>query len=144
MFVVTTRRSATRPRVWLWALGTLVLPMMVLVGFGPGMDHVIRSDPEVVEVVIHPNRLAIPRSVPAGTIVFDVINRDTVTHGLAVRKEGGGAPIGHLEMPVRPGATGRVLFKLEPGDYHVYCPNGVHRGLIRRLTVTPRTTGPGS
>ena len=138
MLVVTITQGTGKPRVWLWGFGALVLPMLVLVGFWPGKDYVIPSNPGVVEVVIHSNRLEIPRSLTAGEITFEVINRDTVTHGLAVRKEGGDAPIGQLELPVRPGATARAQITLDAGEYHVYCPNGVDRGLIRKVSVVPR------
>ena len=143
MFVVATRRSARDPRLWLWVVGTLVLPLVVLTGFGPGMDQVSRSNPETVNVVIHPDRLEMPGSLTAGDIVFEVSNTDSVTHGLAVRKEGTDTPIAQMEMPVRPDSTGRVEVTLEAGQYQVYCPNGVDRGLIRQVEVTAAGSKPG-
>lgn len=144
MFVVTKGRTARNPRAWLWVVGTLVLPSMVLAGFGPGMRHAVRFNPEVVQVVIHANRLEMPGSLTAGDLVFEVTNRDSVTHGFAVRKEGADTPLAQLELPVRAGATGRVEASLDPGQYQVYCPNGVDRGLVRTVSVVPPSPKPAT
>jgi len=143
MFVVATKRSARDPRPWLWVAGTLVLPLLLLAGFGPGMDHVLHTNPETVKVVIHANRLEMPGSLTAGDIVFEVTNGDSVSHGLALRKEGTDTPIAQLETPVRPGATGQVEVTLDAGQYQVYCPNGVDRGLIRQVEVAAAKSNPG-
>jgi hypothetical protein len=114
MFVVATKRSARDPRPWLWVAGTLVLPLLLLAGFGPGMDHVLRTNPETVKVVIHANRLEMPGSLTAGDIVFEVTNGDSVSHGLALRKEGTDTQ-SQLDAG-RPGATGRESTPQRPNQ----------------------------
>jgi len=132
------RLKHDRDRVALrWALVLLVLPALVVMGFGPGTRPVVTPNPAVVSVVITPNRLQMPDSVVAGDITFEVTNRDSVTHGLALRKDGVDAPVGSLDTPVQPGASTQARLTLEPGTYHVYCPNAVERGLIHAVRVIP-------
>lgn len=138
MFVVKTRRNRREPKAWVWMLGTLVLPVIILVGVGAGVDKAFGGPlPNTVTVVIHPNHLQMPDSVTAGTITFEVTNRDSVPQGLAVRPVTGEEPIGWLDAPLQPGATAKAQVTLDVGSYRVYCPNGVHRGLSQVVDVVP-------
>jgi hypothetical protein len=138
MFVVKTRRNRKDPRAWLWVVGTLVLPMMILVGFGTGVDRALGSQTAAtVAVVIHPDRIQMPDSLTAGTITFEVTNRDSVVHGLAVRPVDTEEPVGQLEAPLRPGATAKMQVTLAAGSYRVYSPNAVDRGLMHVVSVVP-------
>lgn len=138
MYVVGIGPCDPDSRAWRWTIGVLALPVVAVLEFGPEQARVVRAGPVVVQVVIHPNRLELPRSLAAGEVIFEARNRDTVTHGLAVRPAAGGAPIGRLELPLRPGATGRMRVRLDVGEYRVYCPNAVQRGLLRPLSVVGR------
>lgn len=138
MFVVKTRRNRRDPKAWVWMLGTLVLPLVILVSLGAGVDKAIGGPlPDIVTVVIHSDRLQLPDSVTAGTITFEVTNRDTVPQGLAVRPVTGEEPIGWLDAPLQPGATAKAQVTLDAGSYRVYCPNAVHRGLSEVIDVVP-------
>jgi plastocyanin len=150
MFIVKTRSSRRDPTAWLWVMGTLVLPVVLLVGFGSGLDRALgasrTANPATVTVVIHPDRILMPDSLAAGTVTFEVTNRDSVAHGLAVRPADQEKPVGKLDAPVRPGASAKATFTLAAGSYRVYCPNAVEKGLSRLITVVaaePRT-GDGS
>ncbi|HEX9631381.1 MAG TPA: hypothetical protein VGA02_02870 [Gemmatimonadales bacterium] len=141
MFVVKTRRNRNDPRAWLWLLGTLVLPVMILVGLGTGVDRAAGRQAATISVVIHSDGIQMPDSLMAGTITFEVTNQDSVSHGLAVRPIGSAEPVARLDAPLRSGATARTQVTLAAGAYRVYCPNAVERGLMRVVTVLPERSG---
>jgi uncharacterized cupredoxin-like copper-binding protein len=76
-----------------------------------------------------------PATVPAGSIVFDIVNAGTMEHGFEI--EGAGVEE-VLEPTLQPGETGTLEVNLEPGTYTVYCPVDDHRasGMEIELTVT--------
>jgi len=76
------------------------------------------------------------RSVPAGTVTFNVTNAGTIPHALEV--EGRGV---ERELPlIQPGHSASLTLTLRPGRYEVYCPVGgdSHKnlGMVARLDVT--------
>lgn len=144
MFVIRTGTARRDPRAWLWVMGTVVLPVVLLVGFGPGFERAVGATPHTVSVVIHPDRIQMPDSITSGPVILLVTNRDSVVHGLAVRPLADENPVGKLEAPVRPGARARTQVTLDAGHYRVYCPNAVDKGLSRLVTVTPARSGPDS
>jgi len=140
MSVTWRRTNVGGPRIWSWALGMCSLPILVLAGLGPAVGREVGPNQAVVSVVIESDHLQMPDSVTAGAITFEVTNRDSVTRGLAIRKDGNETPVGGLDMPLQPGDARRAQLSLDAGIYHVYCPNGVDRGLIHKVTVTPETS----
>jgi hypothetical protein len=125
-------------------LGTLVLPVALLLGFGPGLGRAIGRVPVTIAVGIHPDRIAVPDTLPAGAVILAVSNRDRVAHGFAVRRVDAEQPVGKLDAPLRPGATARIAVRLEAGRYRLYCPNAVEKGLLRVVVVRPQKDEPES
>jgi len=135
---VTLRDAADRTALGR-TLSILIVPALVLIALGAGVGQ---PSPVtgVVSVVIRSDHLEIPDSITAGDVTFHVTNRDTVTHGLGVRRDGVDVPVGSLDAPVQPGARATARIIMKAGSYHVYCPNAVERGLIEKVTVIPETS----
>jgi hypothetical protein len=124
----------------LWVLGSLVLPMLLLVGFGAGVDWTVRHDPPArVAVVIDANRIEMPPAAAVGNVTFVVTNHDSVAHRLMVQAVGAEQPLGGV-APVRPGETATAQFTLGFGSYEVYCPARRRQGLTHLLSVLPNSS----
>ena len=88
---------------------------------------------ESVDVSLTEYAIAVPSSLPAGTVTFSVTNDGSVTHSFEV--EGAGLEE-VLEVPLEPGETGTLTVDLAPGTYEVYCPIGNHASEGMRSEVT--------
>ena len=81
-------------------------------------------------------RLTLSRAcVRAGTVLFDVRNRDLQDHDLWVRS----AVVAGQEVvtDVAPGAGGQGSASLAAGQWTLYCSIDGHGSMTRTLTVTP-------
>ena len=129
-------RNVLDPGPWLWVLGALVLPAMVLVGFGPATSGLIRPQATAtdVSVVITHGQIQMPDSAFAGPIAFTVTNRDSVSHRLDIKAVGSEKPLTSVG-PLTPGAKDEKQVTLGAGSYLVYCPKGQGDGLTHMLSV---------
>jgi plastocyanin len=86
---------------------------------------------------------ASPISVPAGTVVFFLVNTGTVTHDMAIRDSSGHQVAG--SDPVSAGDVGVfTVNNLQPGSYTLVCTQAGHEasGMTGTLTVTAAATAP--
>lgn len=88
-----------------------------------------------VEVTLTEYKIAMPSSLPAGSVTFEVTNRGKRDHNFEV--EGQGIEK-EFEQNLKPGETRTMQVDLAPGTYRVYCPVKGHaeRGMSLQLTVT--------
>ena len=70
-------------------------------------------------------------TLKAGNITFDVKNAGKLPHDLAIKG-------GEKTKLIQPGASGRLVVKLKPGKYHLYCsvPGHEQAGMKADITVT--------
>jgi plastocyanin len=117
-------------------LHALAFPLVAVLAFAAvAMPPAV--DTENVAVVINDNRIDIPDTVTAGPTTFEVTNRGTERHSLAIAREGGEAEA-DLDAELGPGETATLEYDLKEGQYTVYCPMDEHKDtLSRRLTVVP-------
>lgn len=76
-------------------------------------------------------------TVPAGEILFQVMNTGAVRHALAVTGPG----LREETPPIDPGGLGTLTLRLEPGTYALYCPivdehDHAGRGMRMELVVS--------
>jgi plastocyanin len=77
------------------------------------------------------------QSVPAGTVIIDVVNEGTVPHVLEV--EGAGEE--WETDPIEPGGRVSMSLELAAGEYRLYCPidsagtNHEAQGMVTQLRV---------
>jgi plastocyanin len=75
-------------------------------------------------------------TVPAGPVVFHVVNGGRIEHALEVEGKG----LERRTAPIVPGAEGTLNVTLKPGRYELYCPlgGGAHKqaGMKTMVTVT--------
>jgi plastocyanin len=91
--------------------------------------------PDQVAVVINDNTIDMPDTLRAGTTTFEVTNRGTERHSLAISKNGGEAEA-HLDTELGPGETATLEYEMVEGQYRVYCPMDGHRdSQSRNVTV---------
>jgi hypothetical protein len=116
----------------------LALPLVAALGLAavamtPAVDN--------VAVVINDNSIDLPDSLRAGPTTFEVTNRGTERHSLAIAREGGEAEA-DLDTELGPGETATLEYDLKEGQYTVYCPMDQHKdSLTRRLTVVAEKVG---
>lgn len=86
----------------------------------------------VVEVQLTDDGIEMPDDVPAGSLLFEVANSGTESHGFAIDGVDGGLD------ELLADQLDTVTFELEEGTYTVYSPVEGDReaGLERELTVT--------
>jgi hypothetical protein len=95
------------------------------------------GDAENVAVVISDNRLDLPDTLTAGPTTFEVTNRGTQRHSLAIAREGGDAEA-DLDVELGPGEAATLAYDLKEGLYTVYCPMDAHKDKLKhRLMVLP-------
>jgi hypothetical protein len=83
--------------------------------------------PEVLEVSLRDDSILVrPRLVARGKVTLDIANDGTLEHGF--RLVGPGVDEQSQEF-LGPGDHRRVSFKLEPGTYRLFCPDGNHAAL---------------
>jgi len=115
-------------------LPALAIPLVVVLGFA-ALAMAPAADSENVAVVINDNSIDVPDTVTAGATTFEITNRGTERHSLAIAREGGEAEA-DLDAELGPGETATLEYDLKEGQYSVYCPMDEHKDTLkRRLTV---------
>jgi hypothetical protein len=76
-----------------------------------------------------------PANIPAGPVVFEVINTGTIAHALELE----GRRLEQRTAQIRPGASSTLKLDLHAGSYEAYCPvgKGSHKmlGMMSHLMV---------
>ena len=123
-----------QPRKLHPTLPALVFPLVAVLAFA-AVAVPTAVDSENVAVVINDSRIDVPDTVAAGPTTFEITNRGTERHSLAIAREGGEAEA-DLDAELGPGETATLEYDLKEGRYTVYCPMDEHKDtLSRRLTV---------
>ena len=87
-----------------------------------------------VEVLLDEFTIAMPDSVPAGTVSFEISNVGEMEHSFAI--EGPGLEDGdEIADSLAPTETFVYTAELQPGTYTVWCPIGDHRGEGMEATI---------
>lgn len=86
-----------------------------------------------VRVFLDDMKIEMPTSLPAGSVLFSLVNRGTMDHSFEI--EGNGMHE-RLENPLKPAGTGTLGAELKPGEYQVYCPVAKHSDQGMKLTLT--------
>jgi hypothetical protein len=131
----TTTTGGVSPR-----LGVAALLVVASACASLGLTQRGPDEPEVVRVVLTDKSLEIsPRTIEAGKVAFDIEDGAELQH--SVRIEGPGTDEQSDDL-LYAGQRQRLWLKLEPGTFHLYCPDGDHaaRGISAHLVVTPRAS----
>jgi plastocyanin len=127
-----SRQTRTSPPIFV----ALAFPLIAVLAFAV-VALPAAGDAENVGVVITDNRIEVPDTVTAGPTTFEVTNRGTQRHSLAIARDSGEAEA-DLDVELSPGETATLAYDLKEGQYTIYCPMDEHKGkLKRRLTVVP-------
>jgi len=115
-------------------LPVLVFPLVAVLAFA-AVATPVTFRAENVAVVINDNRIDVADTVTAGRTTFEITNRGTERHSLAIALEGGEAEA-DLDAELSPGETATLEYDLKEGQYTVYCPMDEHKDTLKhRLTV---------
>lgn len=121
-----------------------LLSLMLLAAAGCAELGVYRpgdgNTPEVLAVELRDARIDVrPHMVARGRVALDIVNHGTLEHG--VRIVGPGTDDTSEEFLV-PGQRRRVVLKLEPGTFRIFCPDGNHAdlGMWAQVVVTETPT----
>ena len=123
-------RTYRRPRLPLQALA---VPLVVALSFA-ALAMTPAQGPDQVAVVINDNSIDMPDTLTAGTTTFEITNRGTQRHSLAISRTGGEADA-NLDTELGPGETATLEYELQEGRYTVFCPMDGHKDSQTR-TVT--------
>lgn len=90
---------------------------------------------ETVEVSLTEWAIYMPTELPAGSVIFEVINDGTVPHTFEIASE---TFYASLDAAIGPGERARLEVDLEPGEYTAICSlgEGAHRDMGMNLTLT--------
>jgi uncharacterized cupredoxin-like copper-binding protein len=110
------------------------LPLVVALSFA-ALALTPAPAADQVAVVINDNGIDMPDTLTAGTTTFDVANRGTARHSLAISRNGGEAEA-HLDAELGPGESATLEYELQEGRYTVFCPMDGHKdGQVKHVTV---------
>jgi uncharacterized cupredoxin-like copper-binding protein len=115
-------------------LHALAIPLVAALGLA-ALAMAPAERPDNVAVVINDNSIDMPDTLTAGPTTFEVTNRGSERHSLAIASDGGGAEA-NLDAELGPGESATLEYDLKEGQYTIYCPLDGHREtLSRRITV---------
>jgi uncharacterized cupredoxin-like copper-binding protein len=127
-------RTHRKPRLVLQAFA---VPLVVVLSFA-ALAMTPAQAPVQVAVVVNDNSIDMPDTLTAGTTTFDVTNRGTERHSLAISRDGGEAEA-NLDTELGPGESATLEYELQEGQYRVFCPMDGHRdSQTRTVTVVAK------
>jgi uncharacterized cupredoxin-like copper-binding protein len=113
----------------------LALASILATGLEPGPLGAQSTAP-VVHATLSEWHIALDaRTVPAGRVAFQIVNRGTIPHAFEVEGQG----VEKETATIPPGASASLELRLKGGSYEIYCPvgNDSHKklGMLTTLTV---------
>lgn len=116
----------------------------------PGIAPMISSgapepadEMKMIHVGLNEYRIDIGEELPAGRVMFHIMNSGSFPHSFGVRSSpsavsGGETYDRSLASPLQPGQMGTLEVELKPGSYVAYCPVSDHassHGMTKMVTV---------